>query len=211
MKQTRKFFLVAFSLMAILVGSAFVANAAATVSEVSVYCTFAQASGTSTAPYVTFRVYYSDTFSSYHTVVPVTGGTWSASVSFPEYPVGNVFYVQAFGSTAPIFDGPTYYDGEAFYEGYIACEEAPVEVPGEVPVPVVVTCSNQLPADAVVYNVPNGATAYFNPDLQSGANFTLPAGSWKISEVSGDFAKVWIACEAESIWIPTSAIGSVVG
>lgn len=207
--KARKFFLVVFTLMAILVGSALVANAAASVSEVSVYCTFAQASGTSTAPYVTFRVYYSDTFSSYHTVVPVTGGTWSASVSFPEYPVGTTFYVQAFGSTAPIFDGPTYYDGEAFFEGFITCEEAPVEAPEEVP--VVVTCSNPLPADAVVYTVPNGATAYFNPDLQSGANFSLPAGSWKISEVSGDFAKVWIACEAESIWIPSSAIGEVVG
>lgn len=207
MKQTRKFFLVAFSLMAILVGSALVANADASVSEVSVYCTFAQGSGTSDAPYVTFRVYYSATNESFHTVVPVTGGVWSASVSFPEFPLGTVFYVQAFGSTAPIFDGPTYYDGGDFYQSFIPCEEAPEEVP----VPVVVTCSNPLPADAVVYNVPNGATAYFNPDLQSGANFTLPAGSWKISEVSGDFAKVWIACEAESIWIPTSAIGSAVG
>lgn len=205
MKYTRKFFFVAFTLMAILVGSAFVANAAATVTSISVYCTFAQASGTSTAPYVTLYVYDDPGQEAHYIVVPVTNGTWTAAVSFPEVPLGNLFLVQAFGTTAPLFDGPAYWDGETFFQDYFACEDAPEEVP------VVVTCSNPLPADAVVYTVPNGATAYFNPDLQSGANFSLPAGSWKISEVSGDFAKVWIACEAESVWILTSAIGEVVG
>jgi hypothetical protein len=79
------------------------------------------------------------------------------------------------------------------------------------PVALVVTCKNQLPIDSVVYNVPAGAPAYFNPDLQSGANFNLPAGTWKISEFRNDFAKVWIACGATPIWIPRSAVGDAVG
>lgn len=70
-------------------------------------------------------------------------------------------------------------------------------------------CDYPLPTNSVLYSVPAGAPAYFNPDLQSATNFNLPAGTWKISEFSGDFAKVWIACQAQPIWIPTAALGGV--
>lgn len=75
--------------------------------------------------------------------------------------------------------------------------------------PEATTCTYPLPQNSVLYSVPGGAPAYFNPDLQSGTNFSLPAGTWKISEFSGDFAKVWIACEAQPVWIPTAALGGV--
>ena len=72
-------------------------------------------------------------------------------------------------------------------------------------------CSNPLPPNSVVYDVPAGAPAFFAPDLQSQTNFNLPAGTWKIVEFSGDFAKVWIACEAAFIWIPANAVGAAIG
>ena len=59
--------------------------------------------------------------------------------------------------------------------------------------------------------MPLGAPTFFNPDLQSAANFNLPAGTWKISEFKDDFAKVWIACQATPVWIPRNAVGSAVG
>ncbi len=70
--------------------------------------------------------------------------------------------------------------------------------PGDCPFP--------LPLGSVVYNVPAGAPAFFAADLSTQTNFTLAAGTWYISEFSGDFAKVWIACEARPFWIPTNAV-----
>lgn len=208
MKQARKFLLAALILTTLFIGSALVANATATLTDISLSCNFAEGNGTSDAPYVTFYVYDDAAQIAYYTILPVTNGTWSGSVSFPAVPLGSLFLVRAFGTLAPYtdFSDPNFYDGEPFFEGYFNCEDIP-----EAPAPIVVTCSNPLPADAVVYNVPAGAPAYFNPDLQSGANFNLPAGTWKISEVKNDFAKVWIACEANSIWIPSSAVGAAIG
>lgn len=79
---------------------------------------------------------------------------------------------------------------------------------GEVPVsPSLGNCPQRLPSGSVVMSVPNGAPTYFAPDYSSGTNFDLPAGHWWVSETSGDFSKVWIACQASPVWIPTSAIG----
>lgn len=86
-----------------------------------------------------------------------------------------------------------------------------IDGPGNILFAGQVGCTNPLPADAVVYDVPAGAPAFFAPDLGSQTNFNLPAGTWKITEFSGDFAKVWIACQANSIWIPTNAVGAAVG
>jgi hypothetical protein len=68
------------------------------------------------------------------------------------------------------------------------------------------TCANPLPAGSVVYAVPAGAPAFFAADLATQINLTLPAGTWWISEFRGDFAKVWIACSANPIWIPANAV-----
>jgi hypothetical protein len=68
-------------------------------------------------------------------------------------------------------------------------------------------CTNPLPSESVVRNVPLGAPAYFDARLDTRVNFDLPAGNWYVTDTSGDFAHVWIACEADLIWIPTSALG----
>lgn len=68
-------------------------------------------------------------------------------------------------------------------------------------------CTNPRPGGAVIYDVPLGAPAFFAPDLATQLSFNLPAGTWYISEFSGDFAKVWIACTANSIWIPANSVG----
>lgn len=67
-------------------------------------------------------------------------------------------------------------------------------------------CSNPLPAGSVVYSVPAGAPTFYAADLSTQTTFALPAGTWWISQFSGDFAQVWIACQANSVWIPANAV-----
>jgi hypothetical protein len=67
-------------------------------------------------------------------------------------------------------------------------------------------CINPLPDSSVVRSIPNGAMAFFGPNLQDGANFNLPAGTWWTTQTSGDFTQVWISCQANLIWVPSSAV-----
>lgn len=71
-----------------------------------------------------------------------------------------------------------------------------------------VSCPNPLPDGSTVRSVPAGALAYFEPSLDAYTGFNLPPGTWYVSETSGDFAKVWIACQAESVWIPVANIAN---
>ncbi|MDZ4770226.1 MAG: hypothetical protein SGJ24_13940 [Chloroflexota bacterium] len=71
---------------------------------------------------------------------------------------------------------------------------------------VVTQCPFPRPSGSVIYSVPAGAPTFFEADLSKQNNFNLPAGTWYISEFSGDFAKVWLACEAAPFFIPTNAI-----
>ncbi len=96
-------------------------------------------------------------------------------------------------------EDPDYWDEDDYYDDDINC------------VPAAVDCPYPLPSDSVVYDVPAGAPAFYDADLNTKVNFDLPAGTWKISEFSGDFAKVWISCAAEPIWIPANAVGAPVG
>ncbi|MBI1259185.1 MAG: hypothetical protein GC204_17075 [Chloroflexi bacterium] len=81
-----------------------------------------------------------------------------------------------------------------------------IDGPGEVNI-LSDVCANPLPSSGTaVLAIPNGAPAYFSPSLQDSANFSLPAGTWHIINVSGDFAQVWIACQGESVWVLKSAI-----
>lgn len=68
-------------------------------------------------------------------------------------------------------------------------------------------CTVPLPAGSVVRNVPLGAPAYYEASLDARTSFDLPAGNWYVAQTSGDFAQVWIACQADMIWIPTTALG----
>lgn len=202
MQLFRKTMILIVILGSLFVGSVLVVQADADVTQWDLFCNQLTASGTSDSPYVTLYVYDDVTSDYYYVIVPVTSGTWSGSLSFPAFAAGTELGIEIWGTVAPYadFSDPNYWDNGVYFDEYAPC--AP---------PVSTDCTYPLPADSVVYSVPNGATAYFNPDLQSGTNFSIPAGSWKISEFSGDFAKVWIACEAEPIWIPTSAVGGAIG
>jgi hypothetical protein len=93
--------------------------------------------------------------------------------------------------------------------GYNASAEGVGDIiglPGSGGAGTMAACTNPLPAGSVVYNIPAGAPAFFAPDLGSGTGFDIPAGTWYISEFSGDFAKVWVACQAASVWVPANAV-----
>ncbi len=67
-------------------------------------------------------------------------------------------------------------------------------------------CPFVLPTDAVVESLPNGASAYFAPDLKDGANFNIPAGTWWVVYTYGDFSQLWISCQADPVWVLTKAL-----
>jgi hypothetical protein len=69
------------------------------------------------------------------------------------------------------------------------------------------SCIDPLPVGAPIRNVPLGAPAYYEPDLGTLLSFSLPAGNWYVTDTSGDFAQVWIDCNANRIWIPLTALG----
>ncbi len=67
-------------------------------------------------------------------------------------------------------------------------------------------CLNPLPAGSFVYTVPAGAPTFYDAKLDTQLSWNLPAGTWWISEFKGDFAKVWIACQAQPVYIPANAV-----
>lgn len=67
-------------------------------------------------------------------------------------------------------------------------------------------CTYPLPAGSYVYNVPDGALAYYAADPNTYTGFNLPPGTWYISQFGEQFAKVWIACEAQPIYIPVGNV-----
>ncbi len=77
--------------------------------------------------------------------------------------------------------------------------------PGEVALGNAV-CTYPLPAGSLVYSVPGGAPTFWAADLGTQNTWNLPAGTWYISEFSGDFAKVWMTCQGSPFWIPANAV-----
>ena len=67
-------------------------------------------------------------------------------------------------------------------------------------------CTVPRPTSAVIYSVPAGAPAFFQANAESRTTFSIPAGTWYITQFSGDFAQVWIACQANMVWIPANAV-----
>jgi hypothetical protein len=67
-------------------------------------------------------------------------------------------------------------------------------------------CPYPLPVGSSVYNIPAGAPTFYDPNLGAQTNFNLPAGTWYISEFTGDFAKVWISCEGSPVYVPANAV-----
>lgn len=203
MKHIGKLAAVVFVLAALFVSSVFVASAEVSSAEGDLFCDHLTLTGTATSPYVTVYTYNYDTNDYFFIVVPVSGGTFSGTVTFPLAPDGTLFYIEVWGTLNPYtnFGDSGYWDMEDVVEAdYVPCVPA-----------VDAACSYPLPADAVVYDVPAGAPTFFDANLDTKLNFDLPAGTWKISEFEGDFAKVWIACEANPVWIPSNAVGAPIG
>ncbi len=80
-------------------------------------------------------------------------------------------------------------------------------LPGSVVAPGAAACTTPLPSGSVIRNVPLGAPTYYEASIGARTTFDLPAGNWYVSQTSGDFAQVWIACQANLVWIPTTALG----
>ena len=67
-------------------------------------------------------------------------------------------------------------------------------------------CISSLPAATALYTVPAGAPTFYAPSADTQLGFSLPAGTWYITEFDEDFAHVFVACGANMVWIPTDAV-----
>ncbi len=67
-------------------------------------------------------------------------------------------------------------------------------------------CTNPLPTNAVIHNLPQGAPAFYAADLNAATGFAVPAGDWYVTQTSGDFTQLWIACQANNVWVPSNAV-----
>jgi len=79
--------------------------------------------------------------------------------------------------------------------------------PGDVVESATDSCRYPLPSGAVVRSLPAGAPAFWSPSLEHGTGFNIPAGTWWTTGTEGDFTHLWIACQAETVWVPTNAVG----
>jgi len=68
------------------------------------------------------------------------------------------------------------------------------------------SCPNPLPTSAVVRNLPLGAPAFYAADASTATGFNIPAGNWYVTQTSGDFTQLWIACQARRVWVPSNAV-----
>lgn len=79
--------------------------------------------------------------------------------------------------------------------------------PGDVVEVASDTCRYPLPDGSVVRSLPAGAPAFWSPSLEHGTGFNIPAGTWWTTGTEGDFTHLWIACQAETVWVPSNAVG----
>ncbi|MFN8527372.1 MAG: hypothetical protein U0670_02030 [Anaerolineae bacterium] len=68
------------------------------------------------------------------------------------------------------------------------------------------SCPYPLPTSAVVHSVPQGAPAFYAADASTATGFNIPAGNWYVMQTSGDFSRLWIACQASPVWVPSNAV-----
>ncbi len=68
------------------------------------------------------------------------------------------------------------------------------------------TCPNPLPTSAVLYNIPAGALAFFEPRSDAYTGFDLPPGTWYVTDNENGYAQVWIACQARRVWVPEANV-----
>ncbi len=114
--KSTKLIVVLFALVLALVPGMLTARAAATISSWGLTCSSLHVSGTSDQPYVALRMYVGNTtdidglaiggapriFDAWLTgapTFPVSGGTYSFSISFPAEPLGTSISFRVFGAT----------------------------------------------------------------------------------------------------------------
>ena len=74
--------------------------------------------------------------------------------------------------------------------------------------PLPAACLIPLPADAVQGRLLSNVSALFSPNPTDTTNVVLPAGSaWFVIDAKDGYYKLWIACQADALWVPADAIG----
>lgn len=102
------------------------------------------------------------------------------------------------------------YTNPAFTEGVLATvNDGNVEVTvlcEEAPEAAAAFCPNPTPEDFVIRSIPAGALAFFEPSEDAYTGFNLPAGTWYAGTAENGFVEVWIACQANNIFVPAANV-----
>lgn len=87
------------------------------------------------------------------------------------------------------------------YGAYGTCPQSAASIPTAS-----ADCPNPLPADFAVHSIPAGALAYFKPSSDAYTGFNLPPGTWYTGAVEDGFVEVWIACQANNVFVPADNV-----
>lgn len=118
-----------------------------------------------------------------------------------------------------IFPITQYFDGESlFIELYnnsydFTYTDTTLSVPDSLVAPCVAPvegyCTYPLPVNAVQGRLDGATQAYYAPSEDARTEIVLPVGSsWWIAGSENGFYKLFVACQAQYLWVPASALGS---
>jgi hypothetical protein len=70
-------------------------------------------------------------------------------------------------------------------------------------------CAYPLPVDAVQGRLEGATQAYYAPSTDAKTEIVLPVGSsWWVAGSENGFYKLFVACQANYLWVPASALGA---
>ena len=97
-------------------------------------------------------------------------------------------------------------DTQDYWSDLVGTDCAALGTWGAVAILPVDACLYPLPSGTPIYSVPAGALAFYAADPGTYTGFNLPPGTWYITEFGAAYAKVWIACDAQPIYIPVENV-----
>ena len=126
--------------------------------------------------------------------------------------------VPAWELATVVFPITQYFTGESILIALYNSEfdfnytDSTVSVPNALVRPCLVSegyCAYPLPVDAVQGRLEGATQAYYAPSTDAKTDIVLPVGSsWWIAGSENGFYKLFVACQADYLWVPASALGA---
>lgn len=154
---------------------------------------------------------YEEPSNAFTSILITNNGTLLATIATGNAPTHELATV-----TFPITQ---YFDGEALLIELYNSQydynytETILSVPDSLVAPCVAPvegyCTYPLPVSAVQGRLDGATQAYYAPSEDARTEIVLPVGSsWWIAGAENGFYKLFVACQAQYLWVPASALGA---